>query len=88
MDDNDHAAGGSEFARIFEQEVRERAYYLWKKEGAPGGQGGDDYWHRALKERLRERSFELWQQDGSPEGKEIEYIQKLRTLLASKTDAL
>jgi len=55
-----------------EQEIRERAYLLWEKDGCPAGYA-DEYWHRALNQHLRERAYALWQQAGSPEGREDEY---------------
>jgi hypothetical protein len=82
MADQDNVATDLNMKANFEQEVRERAYYLWEKEGISGGQVGDDYWHRAFEERLRDRAFELWQQDGSPEGKEVDYLDRLRALLS------
>ncbi|MEA3114325.1 MAG: hypothetical protein QOG58_4124, partial [Caballeronia sp.] len=35
-----------------EQEIRERAYLLWEKDGRPAGYA-DEYWHRALDQHLR-----------------------------------
>jgi hypothetical protein len=55
-----------------EQEIRERAYLLWEKDGRPAGYA-DEYWHRALDQHLRERAYVLWEQAGSPEGREDEY---------------
>jgi hypothetical protein len=50
-----------------EQEVRERAFYLWEQDGRPEGRS-EEYWDRALEQHLRDRSYVRWQQEGSPEG--------------------
>jgi Protein of unknown function (DUF2934) len=55
-----------------EQVVRDRAYYLWQKDGCPEGQA-DDIWNRAREQHFRERAYVLWQQEGSPEGRASEY---------------
>jgi hypothetical protein len=57
----------SETKAGLEQEVRERAYFLWVQDGSPEGRS-DEYWSRALEEHLRDRSYVRWQQEGSPEG--------------------
>jgi hypothetical protein len=35
-----------------EQIVRDRAYFIWEREGRPTGQA-HDHWHRAVREALR-----------------------------------
>jgi hypothetical protein len=63
----DQISSSSETMLGLEQEVRERAYFLWEQEGRPEGRA-DEYWARALDEHLRERAYVLWQQEGSGEG--------------------
>ena len=60
-----------------EQEVRERAYFLWEEDGRPEGRAGE-HWQRALDQHLRERAYVLWQQEGSPEGRADEYWHRLQ----------
>jgi hypothetical protein len=49
-----------------QQEVRERAYFLWEEDGRPDGRS-QEHWRRALDQHLRERAYVLWQQEGCPE---------------------
>ena len=57
----------SETKSGLEEEIRERAYFLWESDGRPEGQA-DTYWHRACNERTSERSHVLWEQKGSQPG--------------------
>jgi hypothetical protein len=77
----DTLSSNSETKVALEQEVRERAYYLWDADGRPEGRG-EEYWHRALDQHLRERAYVLWEQEGSPEGGADEYWKKLRDFQA------
>jgi hypothetical protein len=38
--------------RNLEQMIRDRAYFIWEREGRPDGRA-HDHWKRALRERLR-----------------------------------
>lgn len=58
----------SETKVALEQEVRKRAYFLWKDEGCPVG-SALEHWQRALEQHLQERAYVLWQQEGSPVGR-------------------
>lgn len=40
---------------VFEQAVRETAYFLWEQDGRPQGRE-QEYWYRALERTLRERN--------------------------------
>ena len=40
---------------VFEQAVRETAYFLWEQDGKPGGHE-QEYWYRALEQTLRQRN--------------------------------
>lgn len=64
----DDISTASETKPALEQDVRERAYAIWEKEGRPEGRA-EEFWHRALDQHLRERAFVLWQQEGSLEGR-------------------
>jgi DUF2934 family protein len=75
--DDDHVAGDSQTKIALEQEVRERAYLLWEKEGRLDGRA-EEYWLRAREEHLRERAYVLWQQEGSPEGHADENLRQVR----------
>jgi hypothetical protein len=75
--DDDHVAADSQTKIGLKQEVRERAFLLWEKEGRFEGRS-DEYWHRALNEHLRERAYALWQQEGSPEGRADENFRQVR----------
>ncbi|KAA0999964.1 DUF2934 domain-containing protein [Paraburkholderia panacisoli] len=55
-----------------EQEVRERAYALWEKDGRPDGRT-EVYWHRALDQHLCVRAYALWQREGCPDGRADEF---------------
>ncbi len=67
----------SETKTGLEQKVRERAYFLWEKDGRPSGHA-EEHWQRALDEHLRERAYVLWQQEGSPEGHADEYWYRIK----------
>jgi len=73
----DDVASSSETKPGLEQNVRERAYFLWEQDGRPVGRA-EEYWHRALEQHLRERAHVLWVQDGRPEGRADEYWQRIR----------
>jgi hypothetical protein len=62
----DDVDSSSETKEGLEQEIRERAYFLWEQDGCPEGQS-EDYWARALDQHLRDRAYVLWQQRGSHE---------------------
>ncbi|HTH49225.1 MAG TPA: DUF2934 domain-containing protein [Candidatus Limnocylindria bacterium] len=62
----------SETAQSLEQAVRERAYFLWERDGRPHGQS-EECWTRAREEHLRERAYVLWQQQGCPDGRADEH---------------
>lgn len=75
--EDDRLPGDSQTRRGLEQEVRERAYHLWEREGRLDGRS-EEYWHRALDEHLRERAYVLWQQEGSQEGQADQNLQQVR----------
>ena len=52
----------------FEQSVRERAYFIWRREGCPAGAAAD-HWCRARDQHLRERAHQLWEREGCPDGR-------------------
>ncbi len=64
----DDVDSSSETKAGLEQEIRERAYLLWEKDGCPEGRS-EEYWARALDQHLRNRAYVLWQQQGSHEGR-------------------
>jgi hypothetical protein len=68
----DEVAPDSETKQALEQSVRDRAYFLWEREGRPEGRA-DEFWHRALDEHLQERAYTLWVQAGRPEGGADQY---------------
>jgi hypothetical protein len=63
----DNVDSNSETKAGLEQEIRERAYYLWEQDGCPEG-GSENYWARAHDQHLRDRAYVQWQQQGSKEG--------------------
>jgi Protein of unknown function (DUF2934) len=65
----------SETKQGLNQAVRERAYFLWQRDGSPHGRE-QEYWHCAHDQHLRERAYVLWQQEGCPEGRADEYWQR------------
>jgi Protein of unknown function (DUF2934) len=62
----------SETEQALEQAVRERAYFLWQRDGSPHGREAE-YWHIAHDQHIRERAYVLWQQEGCQEGRADEY---------------
>ena len=73
----DDLVNSSETKLGLEQSVRERAYFLWERDGCPEGRP-EEYWHRALDQHLRARAYVLWEQDGRPDGRADEYWQRVR----------
>lgn len=67
----------SETKQGLEQAVRERAYFLWEREGRPHG-SPEEHWNRARDEHLRERAYVLWLQQGCPEGRADEHWHQTR----------
>jgi hypothetical protein len=55
--------------RLFEQSVRETAYFLWEQDGRPDG-AEHEYWFRALDRCLRQREADrlLNETPKTPEG--------------------
>jgi len=60
----DEVRADSETHTGLEDALRERAYYLWEKNGRPEGEA-DRFWKLAHDETTAERSHVLWEQDGS-----------------------
>ena len=77
----DQISSSSETVLGLEQEVRDRAYFLWEQEGRAEGRA-DEYWARALDKHLRERAYVLWQQEGSCEGGAVKDWNELRDFQA------
>jgi Protein of unknown function (DUF2934) len=67
----------SQTKQALDQEVRERAYFLWQLDGCPQGRA-DEFWNRAREQHFRERAYILWQQEGCPEGRADEYWRKIQ----------
>jgi hypothetical protein len=67
----------SQTQKGLDQVVRERAYFLWQRDGSPDGRA-EEYWHRAHDQHLRERAYVLWQQEGCPGGRADEYWHRVR----------
>jgi hypothetical protein len=74
---DDEVAAGSQTKKGLEQEVREKAYHLWEKDGRPEGHS-EEHWHRAREEHLRERAYVLWGQEGRPEGRADQNFEQVR----------
>jgi hypothetical protein len=77
----DDLQSGSETKIGLEQQVRERAYFLWEEDGRPEGRS-EEHWQAALDQHLRERAYLLWQQQGSPEGRADEHWLQLQAFEA------
>ncbi len=58
----------SETKSSLDDATRQRAYLLWKQDGAPDGRA-DEYWCRAQDQQFRERAYLLWEQEGWPNGR-------------------
>ena len=67
----------SQTKAALDQVVRERAYFLWQRDGCPHGRA-EEYWHHAHDQHLRERAYVLWQQEDCPEGRADEYWHRTR----------
>ena len=44
---------------VFEQAVRETAYFLWEQDGRPEGRA-EEYWRRALERHRNQRHYDRW----------------------------
>ena len=55
-----------------ENVLRERAYFIWQRDGHPHGRS-EEHWHQAFDQHLRERAYFLWLQECCPEGRADEH---------------
>ena len=60
-----------------ENALRERAYFIWQRDGHPHGRA-EDHWHYAFDQHLREHAYFLWLQEGCPEGRADEHWRESR----------
>lgn len=51
--------------------LKERAYFIWQREGCPEGRALDN-WLEAKREEIRLRAYCIWEREGRPEGWELD----------------
>jgi Protein of unknown function (DUF2934) len=49
------SGGGEDMAASTEEDIRKRAYHLWKSAGEPNG-NPDEFWYQAEKEIIKENA--------------------------------
>jgi hypothetical protein len=64
---SDPLPASAETKPALEQDIRERAYFLWEGDGRPEVRS-EYYWHCAKHKHRQERAYLLWQKKGCREG--------------------